>query len=68
MPIYKYQFEDGTHIEVQQKMSDDPHEVLPHPLKERQNGDLVYEPVKRVPSWNTEPVFKGKGFYKNDNS
>lgn len=60
MPVYKYKFEDGLAVEVFQNMSDDPHEELIHPV----TG--LSERVKRVPSWGTDPVFIGSGFYRND--
>jgi predicted nucleic acid-binding Zn ribbon protein len=66
MTAYVYKFEDGTLLEVEQKMADEPYTVLPHPYKVDEDGGMVHEPVKRVPVWRTDPVFKGKGFYKND--
>lgn len=60
MATYVYRFADGTTIEVQQSMSDEPHITLPHPETHQE------EEVTRVPSLATSPVFKGPGFYKND--
>lgn len=56
MPIYEYQFEDGTIVDIQQSIYEDALDTALHPGGE-------YLPVKRVYS-APGIVLKGRGFYR----
>jgi len=59
MPVYLYKFPDGTVVEEEQSIHDDPHSVLYHPELN------IPQEVKRVPT-ATSVILKGKGFARND--
>ncbi len=56
MPLYTYRREDGTTFEIRQSFSDAA--LMQDPI----SGQKVSRVVQ-----NTGVIFKGSGFYKNDN-
>ena len=56
MPVYTYRRQDGTTFDIKQSFSDDPLTTCP----------TTGQPVKRVIQ-NPGVIFKGSGFYVNDN-
>ena len=59
MPVYTYKFPDGTVVEEEQSIHDDPHAFLYHPELN------VPQEVRRVPVVPSI-VLKGDGFARND--
>lgn len=59
MPVYTYRFPDGTLVEEEQSIHDEPHPFLYHPELN------VPQKVKRIPSVPSI-VFRGNGFARND--
>ena len=59
MPTYVYKFLDGTVVEEEQSINDEPYTFLYHPELN------VPQEVKRVPSL-TSIILKGDGFARNN--